>query len=101
MQSLFALQNQMADEYEDNSQDSLEKEQQILMSSETEEDATKDTTVGKRKRRDKIVTKGALVRDGFYICNSCDKPVCRRDHRHIARSFQTQNHKNCKPVLKR
>ena len=77
MQSLFALQNQMADEYEDNSQDSLEKEQQILMSSETEEDATKDTTVGKRKRRDKIVTKGALVRDGFYICNSCEKPVCQ------------------------
>ena len=99
MQSLFALQNQMADEYEDNSQDSLEKEQQILMSSETEEDATKDTTVGKRKRRDKIVTKGALVLNGFYICNSCGKPVCQQ-HNNIARAFQRKGHKNCKPELK-
>ena len=38
MQSLFALQNQMADEYEDNSQDSPEKE-------ELAQDATADKTV--------------------------------------------------------
>ena len=65
----------------------------------TAEEATKDTTVEKRKRREKIVTKGALVRDGYYICNSCDKPVCRL-HNHIARAFQRKVHKNCKPELK-
>ena len=86
-------------------QQSMEEAKDETIADEaTAEEATKDTTVEKVekcKRRDKIFTKGALVRDGFYICNSCDKPVCRRDHRHIARSFQTQNHKNCKPVLKR
>ena len=64
-------------------------------------EATKDTTVEKvkkRKRREKIVTKDALIRDGYYICNSCDKRVCRRRN-HLARDFRN-NHENCEPVLK-
>ena len=67
-------------------------------------EATKDTTVEKvekRKRREKIVTEGALVRDGRYICNSCDEPVCLVNQRNIARAFRLYAHKQCDPVLKR
>ena len=84
-------------------EDSSNEDLQQPMEDATMEEATKDTTVEKRKRREKIVTKGALVRDGYYICNSCDKPVCLENdkHRNIARAFRLFGHKNCVPVLKR
>ena len=80
-----------------------EAKDEAIAEDATAEEATKDTTVEKRKRREKIVTKGALVRDGYYICNSCDKPVCLENdkHRNIARAFRLFGHKNCVPVLKR
>ena len=69
-----------------------EAKDETIADEATAEEATKDTTVEKVekcKRREKIVTKGALVRDGWYICNSCDKPVCPSSdkHCHMARAF--------------
>ena len=84
-------------------QQSMEEAKDETIADEaTAEEATKDTTVEKVekcKRRDKIVTKGALVRNGFYICNSCEKPVCQQ-HNNIARAFRRKGHKNCEPELK-
>ena len=84
-------------------QQSMEEAKDETIADEaTAEEATKDTTVEKvekRKRRVKIVTVGALVRDGWYICDSCDKPVCQWRN-HVARAFQRKGHKNCKPELK-
>ena len=87
-------------------QQSMEEAKDETIADEaTAEEATKDTTVEKvekRKRRVKIVTAGALVRDGWYICDSCDKPV--RPHpdknRNMYAYFRT-NHKDCLPALKR
>ena len=82
-----------------------EAKDEAIADQATAEEETKDTTVEKvekRKRRVKIVTAGALVRDGWYICDSCDKPVCPENdnHRNITRSFRLFRHKNCKPELK-
>ena len=60
-----------------------------------------DTTAEKRV----FDRKNAEVKDGFYLCNTCNEPVCKatlKESRWLSQRFLTGSHKNCdiQPFLK-
>ena len=49
--------------------------------------------------------RNALVKDGYYICNTCKEPVCKatkKTNRNLFQFFSIGAHKDCKeqPFLK-
>ena len=69
---------------------------------DTEMDESEPDTTAEKRVFDR---KNAEVKDGFYLCNTCNEPVCKANvdkHRNLSQLFSRGAHKNCdiQPFLK-